>query len=150
MMQKQIREEIKQAMLAKDTIRLNTLRGLLSAFINELVAQKRLPTDELSDEDVVKVTKRAVKQRKDSIEQFTKGGRVDLVANEKSELKILETYLPQTMPIEEIKKIAKAKKDELGITDKSKMGMLMGSIMKELKDKADGGDVKEAVEGLFS
>jgi len=74
---------------------------------------------------------------------------MDLVENEQTELKILETFLPKMMSKEEIKKIAEAKKAELGITDKAKAGMLMSGIMKELKGKADGSDVKAVVEELF-
>ncbi|NQV88486.1 MAG: GatB/YqeY domain-containing protein, partial [Parcubacteria group bacterium] len=95
------------------------------------------------------IIRRAVKQRKDSIEQFKKGGREDLVKSEESELIILQTYLPQMMSVDEIKKVVETKKTELGITDKSKVGLLMSAIMKELKGKADGGDVKKIVEELF-
>ena len=144
-----IREEVKKAMVARDSLRLNTLRGLLSAFTNELVAKKRRPTEELPDEEAIEVIKRAVKQRKDSIEQFSKGGRGDLVENEEAELKILSEFMPKMMPREEILKIAEAKKNEMGITDKSKAGILMGAVMRELKGSADGGEVKDVIDSLF-
>ncbi len=136
-------------MLAHDALRLMVLRGLVSSFTNELVAKGKKPQDELADDDVLNLIKRAVKQRRDSIEQFTKGGRMDLVENETAELKILETFLPQMMSREEIKKVAEAKKVELNITDKSKLGIFMGTLMKEFKGKADGSDVKAVVEELF-
>jgi uncharacterized protein YqeY len=148
-LQTQIKEEIKKSMLAKDTVRLNVMRGISSAFTNELVAKGQKPQDELADDAGIAVIKRLVKQRKDSIEQFTKGGREDLASDEKAELAILETLLPATMPKEDIKKVAEAKKAELGITDKAKMGMLIGAVNKELKGAADGGDIKEVVESLF-
>ena len=94
--------------------------------------------------------KKADKKRKDSIEQFTKGNRPDLIASEEAELKILETFLPQMINKEEIKKIALAKKTELNINDKAGMGKFIGILMKELKDKASGDDVKEVVENLFT
>jgi uncharacterized protein YqeY len=144
-----IREEVKEAMQARDIMRLNVVRGILSSFVNELVAQKKKPNEVLPNADAFKVIKRLVNQRKDSIEQFKKGSREDLVAVEEEELAILQKYLPASMSKEEIKKVAEKKKQELGVTDKSKIGMLMGAVMKELKDKADGGDVKEVVEGLF-
>lgn len=144
-----IKNELKESMKAHNDLKTITLKGILSAFTNELVAQKRKPSEEISDEDAVNVIKRAVKQRKDSIEQFKKGGREDLAENEEKELEILNVYLPQTMSKEEIIEIAQAKKVELGIEDKAKMGMLMGALMKELGGKADGGDVKEVVESLF-
>ena len=149
-MVQKIREELTTAMKAKDELSLRVLRGLLAGFTNELVAQKKKPTDEVTDEIVLTVIKRAVKQRYDSIEQFEKGGRKDLADNEKAELAILETYLPATMSKEEIRKVAEAKKAELGITDKSKMGVFMGAVMAELKNRADGKDVKEVVENLLS
>ena len=149
MIQKNISEQIKQAMLAKNVLRLNVLRGLSSAFVNELVAQKKKPQEKLPDEDVLNVIRRAIKQRKDSIEQFKKGGREDLVKSEEDELAILQIYLPQMMSIDEIKKVVETKKIELGVTDKSKVGPLMSVTMKELKGKADGSDVKKVVEELF-
>ena len=153
----QIKEQIKDAMKAKDQVRLSVVKGLVAAFTNELVSLKRMPTDELSDEEVLNVIRRAVKQRKDSIEQFTKGGRPELAESEQAELSILETYLPAQMSREEVMKVAKAKMEELGVdpsTDsgqaKPKMGMFMGAVMKELKGKADGEIVKSVVDELLS
>jgi uncharacterized protein YqeY len=148
-LQKDIHSKIKEAMVAKDSVRLTVLRGLFSAFTNELVAKGRKPQDELTDDEALAVIKRAVKQRKDSIDQFTKGNRLDLVANEEAELKILNTFLPQMMNKEEIKKIAEKKKAEMNVTDKAGMGKFMGALMKEFKGKADGDDVKSVVESLF-
>ena len=150
MLHQNIKEEIKKAMKAKEQMRLDVLRGVLAAFTNELVAKKRKPDEILSDEDALAVISRLAKQRKDSIEQFKKGGREDLVKEEEVQLKILEAYLPEMMPREEIEKIAKAKKEELGITDPAKKGMLMSALMKELKGKADGAMVKELVDNLFN
>lgn len=149
MLHTQIRNQIKEAMLAKETLRLSVLRGILTALVNELIAKGLKPQDELPDADTLVVIKRLAKQRKDSIDQYEKGGRPDLAASEKEELAILETYLPTMMPKDEIHKIAERKKSELGITDKAKMGMLMGAIIKELAGRADGADVKAVVEGLF-
>ena len=147
--QQNIKEEIKKAMLARDTVRLNTLRGLSAGFTNELVAKGHKPQDELADEDCLAVIRRLTKQRKESIEQFKAGNRQDLVDSETAELAILETFLPQMMSKEEILKIAEAKKLELGITDKAKLGLFVGTLMKELKGKADGADVKAVAESLF-
>ncbi|MEK7575223.1 MAG: GatB/YqeY domain-containing protein [Patescibacteria group bacterium] len=145
-----IRSEIKEAMLAKDQVRLLVVRGLVTACTNELVAKGKKPTEELADDDVLSLIRRAVKQRKDSIEQFTKGGRADLAESEHAELAILEKYLPTMMSQDEIKKVAEAKKAELGITDKAKLGQFVGMLMKELKGKADGADVKAVAESLFA
>jgi len=150
MLQKQIKEGIKISLLSKDTIRLNVLRSLLAAFTNELIATKRKPQEELSDEEVIAVIRRTVKQRKDSIEQFRNGGRDDLVATEEEELKILEAYMPKMMSKENVLKKVVEMKERLGIIDKSKIGQLIGATMKELNNTADGNDVKEAAESLFS
>lgn len=147
--QKDIAGQIKDAMKAKDTVRLTVIRGLTAAFVNELVAKSRKPDGELTDEEALAVIRRGVKQRKDSMEQFAKGGRQDLVDAEAAELKVLEAYLPAQMSREEIQKVAVAKKAETGITDKKEAGKLMAAVMKELKGKADGGDVKAVVDALF-
>ena len=140
---------MKTAMKARDQVRLDTLRSAITAFTNELVAKGKKPTDEVDDAMAIVVLKRLAKQRKDSIEQFTAGGRTELAAKEASELKVVEAYLPQTASREEIQKIAEAKKAELGITDPSGQGKLMGAIIKEFAGRADGADVKEVVASLF-
>lgn len=138
-----------QAMKSKDSVRVNVMRGLMSSFTNELVAKKKKPDESLSEEEALTVILKAIKQRKDSIEQFKNGGREDLMKSEQVELSFIEEYAPKLMSLAEITEIAKKKKAELGITDKSKIGALMGPLMKDLKGKADGGDVKTAVESLF-
>lgn len=145
-----IKGELKEALRAKEKVRLRTVRGMLTAFTNELVASGKTPQDILDDHAALAVIKRLAKQRKESIAQFDDAGRDDLSAVEKEELAILETYLPQMMSQEEIEPLAKAKMEELGITDKSKMGQLIGGLMKDLGGKADGGDVKTVVEKLLS
>lgn len=149
MLHEQIKSGIKDAMMAKDSVRLETYRGMLSAFTDELVSKNRKPSEMLEDEDAIAVITRLSKQRKDSIEQFTKGNRDDLVKKEKAELVILETYLPKLMEEDEIEKIARTKKDELGAVDASKKGILMSALMKDLKGKADGAVVREVVDRLF-
>jgi len=136
-------------MKAKEAVRLRVVRGLLTMFMNELVASGRTPQDMLNDDEVLAVIKRAAKQRKESITQYEAAGRDELAAPEKEELAVLDTYLPTMMSVEAITPIVLAKKAELGIDDKSKMGMLVGAVMKELAGKANGGDVKTAVEAQF-
>ena len=144
----QIKDGIKQAMIAKDTVRLTTLRGVSAAFMNEIVAKKSTEA-ELSDEDAISIIRKLVKQRKDSIDQFIKGGRPELAESEEAEMKILDGFLPQLMSREDIKKIVEAKKAEAGEIDKAKMGVFMGGIMKDLKGKADGALVKEVIDEIF-
>ncbi len=149
MLHEQIKSGIKDAMMAKDALRLQAFRAMSAAFTNELVAKNKKPQEMLTDEEALIVINRLAKQRKDSIEQFKKGGREDLVKEEEAELAVLETYLPKLMDRIEVEKIARSKKDELGISDGTKKGMLMSALMKDLKGKADGMMVKEVVDSLL-
>ena len=149
MLHEQIKNNIKEAMKARDAVRLEVMRGLVTAFTNELVATGKTPQDMLSDEQALAVITRASKQRKDSIEQFTKGGRMDLVDVEKAQLSIIEEFLPKLMGISEIEEVVKTKISELEIKDLTKKGMFMATVMKDLKGKADGALVKEVVDKLF-
>ena len=145
----QIRDSLKEALKAKEEVRLRTIRSMITAFTNEAVATGGTPQTMLNDDQVLAVIKRLAKQRKESIVQYEAASRPELAVPEKDELVVLESYLPQMMSQDEIRPIAEAKKAELGIEDKSKMGQLMGAIIKELAGKADGGDVKVVVESLF-
>jgi len=145
----QIRNNIKESMKAGDKVRLEVMRGLVTAFTNELVATGKTPQDMLTDEEAIKVITRASKQRKDSIEQFTKGNRADLVDIETDQLHILEEFLPKLMDESEIEQFLKTKYDELEVKDPTKKGMFMASVMKDLKGKADGALVKVVVDKLF-
>jgi uncharacterized protein YqeY len=149
-LQEKIKEGIMASMKAKDETRLSVMRGISTAMTNELVATKRTPQDKLTDEEALAVITRLSKQRKESIKQFVDGGRPELAEAEEKELAILSEFLPEMMPLEEVQKLAVAKKAELGITDASKKGMLVGALMKDLKGKADGADVKNAVDQLFA
>jgi uncharacterized protein YqeY len=145
----QIKNNIKESMKSGDKVRLEVMRGLLTAFTNELVATARTPQDMLTDEEAIKVITRASKQRKDSIEQFTKGERMDLVDIETDQLHILEEFLPKLMEVSEVEEVVNTKMAELSEKDLSKKGMFMASVMKDLKGKADGALVKEVVDKLF-
>jgi hypothetical protein len=149
MLHEQIKNGIKDAMMAKDALHLKAFRAMSAAFTNELVAKNKKPQEMLTDEEALVVINRLAKQRRDSIDQFKKGGREDLVKEEEDELNIFETYLPRMMDKAEVEKIAQKKKEELGITDATKKGMLMSALMKDLKGKADGATVKEVVDSLF-
>ncbi|MFN3188702.1 MAG: GatB/YqeY domain-containing protein [Candidatus Paceibacteria bacterium] len=144
-----LRESLKEALKAKDAVKLRTVRSIMTACTNELVATGKTPQDMLDDAGVLAVIKRLAKQRKESILQYEAASRPELAEPEKEELVVLEAYLPTLMNQDAIRPIAEAKKAELGIEDKSKMGMLVGAVMKELAGKADGGDVKVVVESLF-
>lgn len=150
MIHETIKQTIPDALRARDEVRLRTLRSLVTAMTNEVVAKKRKPDEFLTDEEALTVLKRATNQRKDSIEQFEKASRNDLAEPEKLELAIIESYLPSMMNRDEIMTIAKAKMVELNISSKADAGKFTGALMKELKGKADGGDVKAVVDSLLT
>lgn len=150
MLSQTIRADMTTAMKARDSLRVNTLRGALSAFTNELVTKGQKPTEELADNDAITVLKRLAKQRREAADVYEKGGRTELAEKELSELKIIESYLPLMASREDIEKVARAKKEELGVTDASGMGKLTGVVMKEFRGSADGNLVKEVIASLFA
>jgi len=149
MLAERIKSDMTAAMKERDMLRVNTLRGAMTAFTNELVAKGMKPTAEVSDDMALSVLKRLAKQRQDSIEQFTKGNRPELAEKEAQELAILKAYLPQMASREEIEKVARDKKTSLGVNDVSGVGKLTGAVMKEFAGRADGNEVKEVVLSLF-
>lgn len=148
MIHEDIKKGIPEALRAKDDVKLRTYRSVATLMTNEVMAKKRKPDEFLTDDEALAVLKRAANQRKDSIEQFTKAGREELAVPEREELAVIESLLPAQMSREELETIAKAKIVEMG-ADKSKMGQLMGAVMKETKGRADGTLVKEVVESLL-
>lgn len=148
MIHENLKNTLKDALKSKDEVTLRTIRSLITACTNELVATRRTPQEFLSDDEVLTVIKRLVKQRKDSITQYETANRHDLAVVEKEELVVLEKYLPAMLTRDEIKIIVAQKIAEIGTPDKSKIGMFVGQIMKELAGKADGSDVKAVIEEL--
>src|SRR5437016_2744662 len=146
MIHESLKKAIPDALRAHDEVKLRTLRSLVTAMTNEVVAKKRKPDEFLTDEDALTVLKRAANQRKDSIEQFKKASRNDLVGPEKAELAIIESLMPAQMSREEIEKIARAKMTELSISSKADAGKFIGALMRDLKGRADGNDVKNIVD----
>lgn len=155
MLHQTIKEQIKEALRAKDTIRLDVLRSLHALFLNEIIAGNAPTGSEfLTDEAVLILIKRSAKQHRDSIDQFQKGGRTDLVTKEKAELVILNSFLPSLMSRDEVRIIVQTRIDKLkseGITiDIKSTGKIVGMLMKELSGKVDGTDVKVVVEEILS
>ncbi|PIR83363.1 glutamyl-tRNA amidotransferase [Candidatus Kaiserbacteria bacterium CG10_big_fil_rev_8_21_14_0_10_56_12] len=145
-----IKKSIPDALRAHDEVKLRTLRSLTTAMTNEVVAKKRKPDEFLTDDEALAVLKRAANQRKDSIEQFEKASRMDLAEPEKAELAIISGYLPAQMSQEEIRGLVTTKAAELGVSTKAEANKLIGALMRDLKGKADGNDVKAVVDNLFS
>ena len=128
-----IEQDLKQAMLAKDEVRLSVLRMLKSA-VKYVAIEKKGAVDE---GQVTQVIQKQIKQRQESIQQFVSGGRKDLAAKEEQELRVLESYLPKQIPDEELKKIvAEAVKSE-GAADKKDFGRLMKLLSQKLAGSAD-------------
>jgi len=137
----QITEDMKVAMRAKDAPRLLTIRVLLAACKQREVDERIV----LDDAAVVAIVDKLVKQRKDSITQFTAGNRPDLVEKEAAELQVLEGYLPQRLGADEIAAQVAAIVAELGATGPGDMGKVMGAVKARLAGKADMGLVSAAV-----
>ncbi len=137
----QITEDMKTAMRAKDAPRLLTIRGLLAA-MKQREVDERITLD---DAAVVAIVDKLIKQRKDSIAQFTTAGRTDLVDKESAELAVLEGYLPQRMSAAEIEAEVAAIVSELGAAGPGDMGRVMGAVKTRLAGKADMALVSAAV-----
>jgi uncharacterized protein len=143
-LKEKIISDIKDAMRSGDTVKRDTLRFLDSAIKNTEIEKKKRETG-LSDEEVLEVIARSVKQRNDSIKQYIDGGRPELAEKEKAELEILKTYMPEQMNEDEIRKAVKEIISSVGTVSASDMGKIMGQAMGKLKGKADGNIVKKIV-----
>lgn len=145
MLTSQISADIKQAMKDKDTLKLSVLRMVLSSLNNEAINLNKKDAG-LSDEEALKVLKKEVKKRKDSIEQYVSGGREDLADHEKKELEILEKYLPEEMGESEIKQIVESVIAEMGgSVAPSQFGAVMKAVMTKTAGSADGAMVTRIV-----
>lgn len=140
----QLREDLKQSMLAKDEIKTSTLRMVISA-IGYFEIEKGGAGYEATEEDVQTVISRQVKQRKDAIEQFETAGRSDLVGKEMKEMTILQSYLPEQMSEEDIKKLVQEAIAQTHAASSQDMGKVMGVLMPKVKGKADGSLVSKVV-----
>jgi len=144
MTKQQLKDELKQAMLAKDTVKTSVLRMVISA-IGYAEIQKGSAGYEATDEDVMSVIQKEVKQHRDSIEQFKNADRPELVEKETTELAILEKYVPAQMEEEEVRKLVGEAIQKTGASNPSDMGKVMGALMPQTKGKADGGLVSRLV-----
>ena len=149
-LQETITSGITQAMKAKDEVRLRVLRSLKAKLLEKEVSVRQGGEATLSEEQVIEVLAKAAKQRKESIAQFTTGGREDLVKNEEIELAIIEEFLPAMMSDDEVRAKVQEKIAALGATSMAEMGKVMGSLMGELKGKADGSLISKLVKEELS
>lgn len=149
MLKQKLRDELKQSMLARTADKTSVLRMVISA-IGYYEIQKGGAGYEATDEDVLSVIQKEVKQRKDSIEQFEKANRTDLSDKEKKELEMLKVYLPEQMNEEEIKKLAIEVIKETNAKSITDIGKIMGALMPKIKGKADGSLVSKIVRDSLS
>ncbi len=150
MLHQRLDVDLKNAMRSKDATRIHTLR-LIRAALQQTEIQKRVEGDsDLSEEEVLAVLQKQAKQRKDSIDQYARAGREDLVATEREELAIIEEYLPRQASDEEIRSVVDEIVREVGATSMADMGKVMGKAMSVLKGKADGRRINEWVKRSLS
>ncbi|MDB6058768.1 MAG: hypothetical protein JWO95_2612 [Verrucomicrobiales bacterium] len=139
-------QEIKSAMFAKDADRLSTLRMLKSA-IGYAAIEKKMEV--LPEADVVAIVQKEVKKRRDSIEQFEKGGRPELAEKEKKEIVTLEEFLPKALSPEELEQLVKATISEVGATSKKDMGAVIKAVQAKAAGRADGKSISGLVGKLL-
>jgi len=151
MLKDQLQTNLNQALKEKDEIRVSTLRLLLSEVHNkEIELRQKLQDKSLPDEDVIGVIRKEVKRRQEAIEAYKQGKRDDLVKKEEAELGILNKYLPQQMPPEELEEIIKETIEETGAVGAKDFGKVMGAVMAKVKGRADGKTIAEVVKKLLS
>ncbi|QTD38677.1 GatB/YqeY domain-containing protein [Polaribacter batillariae] len=135
-LQKQVMDKMKEAMKAKDTLALQALRAVKSAFL--LAKTETGVQAELTEDQEIKIIQKQVKQRKDSVAIFVKQGREDLAEPELAEIAVLEQFLPEALTEEEIEAVVISTIDEVGASGMKDMGKVMGMVSKELAGQADG------------
>ena len=145
MLREQLDDDLKSAMKSREALRLSVLRMLKSAARYAEIEKG----ETLSDDDVLQVVARECKRRRESIEQFEKGNRADLVAQEKAELEILSGYLPEQLDETEVIGIAREVISELHAASKADKGKVMGALMQKVRGKADGRLVNRIVDELL-
>lgn len=144
----QISEDIKKAMLAKEKVKLETLRGVKKEFLEAKTAKGS--DGSLSDENAIKIIQKMVKQRKDAAQIFKEQNRLDLYENEIAEVEVLETYLPKQLSDQELTTLVKQIIADCGAKDTKDMGKVMGIASKQLAGKAEGRLISEKVKNLLS
>ena len=144
--QERLAAEMKSAMLARDAERLSALRMLKSAIG---YAQLERKTENLSETDFVAVVQKEVKKRRDSFDQFEKGGRPELAEKEKKEISVLETFLPQPLSPEDLQQLIKTTIQELGATSKKEMGPVIKAVQVKAAGRADGKSISAIVGTLL-
>jgi uncharacterized protein len=149
-LRERIDAEIKAAMKSKDKVRLETVRSIKKFIIEKEVSLRPSGQDGLTEAQDMEILVQIAKQRRDSIEQYRKGGREDLVAQEAAELAIVEEYLPRQMSDEEVSAVIDEVIATVGATSAKDMGKVMGAAMQQLKGKADGNKIQDMVKAKLN
>lgn len=144
-LQSRLDDDLKEAMRSGDRLRRSVIRLMRAAIKNEEIAAQR----ELDDAGVVEVLTRQVKQRRDSIEAFTQGGRQDMVDKEQAEVAVILEYLPRQMDADEIADLVRLAINETGAASPADMGKVMGRVMPQVKGRAQGGQVSAIASRLL-
>ena len=139
-------QELKAAMLAKDTERLSTLRLLKSAIGYAQIERK---TDILPDAEVFAIVQKEMKKRREAAEQFEKGGRPELASKEKQEILVLESFLPKPLSTEALEQLVRAAIQETGATGKKQMGQVIKAVQAKAAGRAEGKAISELVGKLL-
>ncbi len=140
----QLNEDLKDAMRAKDTLALSTLRAVKSALKNAAIEQGGADTV-LDETQTVSIIRKQIKQRQDSVEQFSKGGRSELAEKESAEIAILERYLPAALTPEEVSAMVQAAIAETGASSRAEMGKVMKIVQEQSAGRVDGKTLSQAV-----
>ncbi|WP_042458543.1 GatB/YqeY domain-containing protein [Neobacillus dielmonensis] len=142
-----LNNDMKQAMKNKEKDKLSVIRMIKASMQNEAI---KLGVKELSEQDELTVLSRELKQRKDSLHEFDKAGREDLVEKLRTEIAIVELYMPKQLSEDELAEIVKQTISEVGATSKADMGKVMSAIMPKVKGRADGSLVNKFVQQHLS
>jgi uncharacterized protein len=148
-LKQKIFDNLKTAMKQGDTVRRDTLR-MLDSMIKNVEIEKKKREEGLMDGEIVEVVSRAIKQRKDSADQYRAGGRNELADKEEKEVSILMEYMPEQMSEDEVRNKIRSIIRDLGAGSKSDMGRVMGQAMNSLKGKVEGQTVKRIVDEELS
>lgn len=149
MLKEKLTQDLKDAMRARDEVRLRTIRSLRAALTEREIEQRQGGTAELSEDDEMAVLQKQAKQRRDAIEQYEAAGRDDLAAREAEELEVLEAYLPRQLTEEEIRRVVEEIVAETGAASPREMGKVMGPAMQRLRGRAEGRKVQEVVTAVL-
>jgi len=144
-----INSDLKEAIKNREETACLTLRGLLAVILNKDKKKEYEKSEKLTDQEIIETVSSEVKKRRDSISDFSKGGRQDLVDKEKKEMEVLLKYLPSQLSDSELRSIVKSAIDEVGASDMSDLGKVMGSLMPKVRGRADGAKTTQLVKEML-